>query len=166
MMPNIDKRGYRLNVGIIIINNQGQLFWARRATIDGAWQFPQGGINMGEGAKQAMYRELYEEVGLQPMDVELIAESRRWLYYRLPERFIRHHVLPLCIGQKQRWFLLKLTASEEKINFLMTDKPEFDDWQWVSYCYPITHIIAFKRRVYREALKEFKHHVLEGGCKP
>ena len=76
----IDADGFRPNVGIIIANSQGQLLWARRVG-QNAWQFPQGGISKGESPEQAMYRELDEEVGLQPEDVEIIAQTEGWLKY-------------------------------------------------------------------------------------
>ena len=72
------------------------------------WQFPQGGMVEGESPEEAMYRELHEEVGLMEADVELLSITRDWLRYRLPDKFVRKNSLPFCIGQKQRWFLLRL----------------------------------------------------------
>ncbi|MFX4335988.1 RNA pyrophosphohydrolase, partial [Acinetobacter baumannii] len=89
------------NVGIIVANDQGQVLWARRYGHD-AWQFPQGGIVDGETPEQAMYRELKEEIGLEPQDVKVLAQTRGWLRYRLPRRFIRNDKPPVCIGQKQK----------------------------------------------------------------
>ncbi len=149
----IDSEGFRPNVGIIIANDRGQVLWARRVGQD-AWQFPQGGINDNETPEQAMYRELKEEVGLDPADVELISCTRGWLRYRLPKRMIRHHSRPLCIGQKQKWFLLRLTSQDSAVSFQYSHKPEFDGWRWVSYWYPLGQVISFKREVYRGALKE------------
>jgi len=100
----IDSDGFRPNVGIILTNDQGQLLWARRVGGQDAWQFPQGGINDRETAEQALYRELHEEVGLRPHDVEILASTRGWLRYRLPERLVRHNSHPLCVGQKQKWY--------------------------------------------------------------
>ncbi|MGB1238118.1 MAG: RNA pyrophosphohydrolase [Pseudomonadales bacterium] len=149
----IDRDGFRPNVGIILANSQGQVLWARRIG-QNAWQFPQGGINDGESAEQAMYRELEEEIGLTAKDVEVIAVTRGWLRYRLPKRMIRQNSFPLCIGQKQKWYLLKLTGPDEAIRIDATDSPEFDGWRWVSYWYPLGQVISFKREVYRKAMKE------------
>lgn len=149
----IDSDGFRPNVGIILSNARGQVLWARRVGQD-AWQFPQGGINGNESPEQAMYRELKEEIGLEPQDVEVISCTRGWLRYRLPKRMIRYHSKPLCIGQKQKWFLLRLVSSEERVRFDQCRKPEFDGWRWVSYWYPLGQVISFKREVYRSALKE------------
>ena len=96
----IDSEGYRANVGIILSNNDGQVFWARRVGQD-AWQFPQGGIDNSESQEEAMYRELKEETGLEPHDVKLLGCTRRWLKYRLPKKYIRRNQNPVCIGQKQ-----------------------------------------------------------------
>src|SRR5690606_16599925 len=104
----IDSDGFRPNVGIIPANGVGQVLWARRSHQD-AWQFPQGGINPRETPEEALYRELNEEVGLEQQDVKILACTRGWLRYRLPQRLVRTHSQPLCIGQKQKWFLLRLT---------------------------------------------------------
>ncbi|SES84664.1 8-oxo-dGTP pyrophosphatase MutT, NUDIX family [Thorsellia anophelis DSM 18579] len=128
--------------------------WARRYA-QNSWQFPQGGINPGETAEQAMYRELYEEVGLKPDNVKILAVSRVWLRYKLPKRMVRWDSKPLCIGQKQRWFLLELISPDEAVNMISNSKPEFDGYRWVTYWYPIRQVVSFKRDVYRRALKEF-----------
>ncbi|WP_255771823.1 RNA pyrophosphohydrolase [Microbulbifer guangxiensis] len=151
---NIDAEGFRPNVGIIVLNDRGQALWARRVGGKDAWQFPQGGINPGESAEQALYRELYEEIGLTRDQVSLIACTRGWLRYRLPQRLVRRRSEPLCIGQKQKWFLLQLQAPESSISFNNGYKPEFDHWRWVSYWHPLTKVVTFKREVYRRALTE------------
>lgn len=151
----IDTEGYRPNVGIILTNQQGQLLWAKRVNQD-AWQFPQGGIQRDETPLAAMYRELEEEVGLLPEHVMVVACTRGWLRYRLPKRMIRQNSLPICIGQKQKWFLLALKSSDDQINLSLTDKPEFDHWEWVSYWYPLSKVVNFKRKVYRQALRELR----------
>ncbi|EKT58200.1 RNA pyrophosphohydrolase [Providencia burhodogranariea] len=150
----IDDDGYRPNVGIVICNRQGQVLWARRYG-QHSWQFPQGGINPGESPEQAMYRELYEEVGLQRKDVRLLASTRNWLRYKLPKRLVRWDTKPVCIGQKQRWFLLQLQCNEADINVQRSKSPEFDGWRWVSYWYPVRQVVSFKREVYRRVMKEF-----------
>lgn len=157
----IDEDGYRPNVGIIICNRQRQLFWAKRRG-QAAWQFPQGGIHSGETTEEAMYRELFEEVGLNKNDVQLLAKSHYWLRYNLPKRFIRVNNQPLCIGQKQKWFLLYLRTDESQINIRATNHPEFDGWRWVSYWYPIRQAAHFKLNVYRRAMHEFSSVPIPG----
>ncbi len=161
----IDVDGYRPNVGIILSNGAGQLLWARRIGQD-AWQFPQGGIGENESPEEAMYRELREEVGLQPEDVRIIARTRGWLRYRLPRRLVRRHTRPVCIGQKQIWFMLALVCDESRVRFDLTDRPEFDYWRWVEYWEPLKEVVAFKRRVYRQALEEFAPYVLPDVHRP
>ena len=100
----IDSEGFRPNVGIILANDNGQVLWAKRIGHN-AWQFPQGGIHFGETPEQALYRELREEVGLLPEHVQIIAQTKGWLRYRLPHRYIRPDSDPVCIGQKQNGFI-------------------------------------------------------------
>jgi putative (di)nucleoside polyphosphate hydrolase len=150
----IDANGFRPNVGIIIANTRGQVLWAKRIGQD-AWQFPQGGIHQGERLQQAMYRELKEEVGLDAADVEILASTRDWLYYQLPKHYIRQNSNPVCIGQKQKWFLLRLRSDESRIQLSSPDMTaEFDDWEWVSFWYPLSQVIDFKRDVYRQAMRQ------------
>ncbi len=151
----IDSNGFRPNVGIIVANDSGQLLWARRVGGRDAWQFPQGGINSGESPEQALYRELEEEIGLGPDSVEVLASTRGWLRYRLPQRYVRPGGRgPTCIGQKQRWFLLRLLGDDAAVNLERNHKPEFDHWRWVSYWYPLNQVVSFKRDVYRRAMLE------------
>ena len=152
----IDFDGYRPNVGIVICNRNGQVLWAKRCG-QNSWQFPQGGINDNESTEQAMYRELYEEVGLQPKDVRILYVSKHWLRYKLPKRLLRYDSKPMCIGQKQRWFLLQLVGDEKNINMQTTKSPEFDGWRWVSFWYPVRQVVSFKKDVYRKAMKEFSN---------
>ncbi|MEN8259706.1 MAG: RNA pyrophosphohydrolase [Pseudomonadota bacterium] len=149
----IDAKGYRLNVGIVLCNDDGKVFWARRAGVD-SWQFPQGGIKQDEAPEVAMYRELYEETGLLGEHVELIGRTKQWLRYELPDRYIRKKSQPLCIGQKQIWYLLRLISSEDKVRLDRSEKPEFDGWRWVDFWHPLNDVVYFKKRVYRKALTE------------
>ncbi len=156
----IDVDGYRLNVGIVICNRSGQVLWARRIR-QNSWQFPQGGVDKGETLETAMYRELYEELGLSKSDVTLLAKTNFWLKYKIPKRLIRWNEDPVCIGQKQKWFLLYLKKNKsEHIEFDRKGHPEFDSWRWVSYWYPVRQVVAFKRDVYRKVLSLFSEKAL------
>ena len=150
----LDSNGYRLNVGIVITNGLGDVLWARRVR-KGGWQFPQGGIDSGESHKQAMYRELEEETGLNKDQVDIWGVTRNWLRYQLPKNMVRATDGKKCIGQKQKWYLLYLKADDGAVNFNKNIKPEFDHWQWVSYWYPLDQVISFKRDVYQKMLIEF-----------
>ncbi len=156
----IDSDGFRPNVGIILSNKEGKVLWAKRIGQD-AWQFPQGGINGDESPEEAMYRELYEEIGLRPEDVRILSCTRGWLRYRLPRRLIRKDSRPLCIGQKQKWFLLQLISPDERVRVNLSESPEFDGWRWVSYWFPVGQVVTFKRDVYRRAMKELAPRLLQ-----
>jgi putative (di)nucleoside polyphosphate hydrolase len=162
---NIDSDGFRANVGIILSNVEGKLLLAGRAGSSG-WQFPQGGMLIGESAEEAMYRELHEEVGLEGEDVEVMGSTRDWLKYRLPEKFVRRGSSPLCIGQKQRWFILKLVGADSRVRFDRDENPEFDRWRWVDFWRPVNEVIYFKRRVYARALHELGPFVYPAGLPP
>lgn len=140
-------------MGIILSNREGRLLWARRIGQD-AWQFPQGGIHSDETPEEALYRELSEEIGLQPGHVDVMGSTRGWLRYRLPDRYIRRDTHPLCIGQKQVWFMLRLLSDDRFVQLDGTDEPEFEEWRWVTYWRPLREVVPFKRRVYECALKE------------
>ena len=153
----IDQDGFRANVGIVLCNRAGRVLVARRAGSRG-WQFPQGGIRPAESLTQAMYRELNEEVGLDAGDVTVLGQTHDWLRYRLPRRYQRHNSEPLCIGQKQMWFLLRFNCGDDKVQLDNTDKPEFDRWRWVDYWQPVKDVIYFKKDVYEQALRELEKH--------
>jgi putative (di)nucleoside polyphosphate hydrolase len=154
----IDRAGYRLNVGIVLINESNRVFWGKRHGHD-AWQFPQGGLASGETAIEAMFRELHEEIGLDRCDVEVLGVTKRWLKYRLPKQYLRHGTDPLVIGQKQKWYLLKLITSEQKVRLDLCDSPEFDSWRWIDFHEPQDHVIFFKKQVYVQALKELAYFI-------
>ena len=154
----IDKEGYRANVGIVVCNNKKKVLWAKRVNED-AWQFPQGGINEGESPKEAMFRELKEEVGLEPSHVEIIARTKDWLRYDVPKNWIRRDWRDRYKGQKQIWFLLRLTGRDSDVSLKNTKKPEFDAWRWDDFWSPVDQIIDFKRDVYEQALKELWEHL-------
>jgi putative (di)nucleoside polyphosphate hydrolase len=111
-------------------------------------------MNPGESPEEAMYRELWEEVGLKESAVTVQACTRGWLRYRLPRRMLRRQEGSPFVGQKQKWFLLRMIGDESAVRFDRSDKPEFDVWRWVSYWYPLGQVVPFKREVYRRALAE------------
>jgi putative (di)nucleoside polyphosphate hydrolase len=160
MTSVIDEKGYRECVGIILMNHQHKLLLAKRTSLSDAWQFPQGGIYKYEHPEQALYRELWEEIGLKPSDVRVLGKTQEWLTYELPESMIQQGRLPLCRGQKQQWFLLELLTDECNIFLENTRVPEFNEWRWVDYWYPLDKVVFFKREVYRQALQEFAALVL------
>ncbi len=151
----IDENGFRYNVGVVIVNTRGECLWGRRVSNPSAWQFPQGGIDQGESEQQAMYRELYEELGLQPADVAIHGKIQDWLYYKIPPQFQRLGKNPVCIGQKQKWFLLQLLCEDSHVKLDACLPAEFDCWKWVDYWYPLTTVVSFKKEIYSQVLKAF-----------
>jgi putative (di)nucleoside polyphosphate hydrolase len=154
----IDRDGYRPNVGIILCNARNQVFWAKRIN-QHAWQFPQGGIKSGETPEQAMFRELTEEVGLQPDHVRILGRTRNWLRYDVPSHWVRRDSRGQYRGQKQIWFLLRLTGRDSDVSLRATDHPEFDAWRWSEYWIEFESVVEFKRDVYRLALEELEHYL-------
>jgi putative (di)nucleoside polyphosphate hydrolase len=165
MTDFIDNQGYRANVGIVLMNSRDQVFLGGRTGGRG-WQFPQGGIRRDEELTDALYRELTEEIGLGREDVSVVGSTTSWLHYRLPERYVRRGTQPLCIGQKQRWFLLRMAHNNERFRFDTTDQPEFERWRWAQYWDPVREVIYFKRRVYTRALHELGRQAFPQGLPP
>ncbi len=154
----LDRDGFRPNVGIVLLNQKNQVFWGKRIRTH-SWQFPQGGIDRGETPEQAMFRELNEEVGLQPEHVQIVARTRDWLRYEVPDRYIRRDARGHYKGQKQIWFLLQLTGHDWDLNLRATDHPEFDAWRWNDYWVPLDAVVEFKRGVYEMALTELSRYL-------
>jgi putative (di)nucleoside polyphosphate hydrolase len=154
----LDRDGFRPNVGIILLNQRNQVFWGKRIRTH-SWQFPQGGIDRGESPEQAMFRELHEEVGLHPEHVRIMARTRDWLRYEVPDRFIRRDARGHYKGQKQIWYLLQLVGHDWDLNLRATDHPEFDAWRWHDYWVPLDVVVEFKRGVYEMALTELARYL-------
>jgi putative (di)nucleoside polyphosphate hydrolase len=165
MTDFIDSQGFRANVGIVLIRDDRRVFVGGRPGGKG-WQFPQGGISAGEAPEQALFRELKEEVGLEPHDVDVLASTRGWLRYRLPKQYQRRTDGVACIGQKQRWFLLRFNGDDQRFKFDTTEQPEFDSWRWVDYWAPVRDVIFFKRAVYARALDELGQRAFTDGPPP
>ena len=148
-------RKYRKCVGMMILNNQNQILVGRRLDHpSGFWQMPQGGIDKDENPKEAVWREMKEEIGTN--NAELLYESSNWFNYEIPSETLK--TLPwgnLYIGQEQRWFVFRFKGKENEIN-VKTENPEFSEWKWIKYDSLLENIVPFKKEVYKNVLKEFK----------
>ncbi|MDA7841584.1 RNA pyrophosphohydrolase [Gammaproteobacteria bacterium] len=151
-------KNYRKGVGIIIVNAKGQFFLGKRIGAE-AWQFPQGGIDEGENPEEALYRELHEETGLIKDRVTIVTVSKRWLVYHIPHVYQRSN--KQYDGAMQKWFLLRLTGTNEDINLNAVDQAEFDAWKWADKKTAINSVIRFKKGVYASIFSEFSD-VLKG----
>ena len=148
----VDSEGYRPNVGIVLLNCNNEVLWGRRKG-ESSWQFPQGGIAGSEKPEEAMFRELYEELGLLPEYVQIVGKTKQWLYYDVPGQYNRGNN-NFYRGQKQIWYLLKFLGKDHNINVKLYKEPEFDGWRWVDYWLPVEQVVSFKRDVYKKALNE------------
>jgi putative (di)nucleoside polyphosphate hydrolase len=145
---------YRPCVGMMLINRDGLVFTARRIdTTAEAWQMPQGGIDKDEDPREAALRELEEEIGTRCADI--IAESRDWLTYDLPENLIPKLWGGKYRGQKQKWFALRFTGTDADIN-IATSHPEFSHWKWVKPDALPGLIVPFKKKLYEDIVEEFR----------
>ena len=150
------KTGYRLNVAMIVLNEDNKVLFCKRRNTEN-WQFPQGGVDENENIESAMFRELNEEVGLEKDNVEIKAVSQNLIYYDIPKS-IRSRVLGGKFkGQAQKYFLLKLISGDVDLNIENT--PEFDKHSWVPFWYPLNQVVDFKKEAYRSALIELKNQI-------
>jgi len=150
--PPADTRPYRPCVGIMLINKAGLVFVGNRIDIDGDhWQMPQGGIDEGETAEQAAWRELTEEVGSD--DAELLGESTRWFNYDLPPDLAQTAWEGRYRGQTQRWFAFRFTGDDSDID-LEAHHAEFEAWKWANISELVDLTVSFKRDVYREVVAD------------
>ncbi|XVN42236.1 MAG: RNA pyrophosphohydrolase [Candidatus Rickettsia vulgarisii] len=147
------KLPYRPGVGMMIIDKNSHVFVGKRIdTKTQAWQMPQGGINLGETPSVAALREMSEEIGCNKGYI--IAESKYWYSYDLPQTLVPKLWGGNFRGQKQKWFLIKFTGSNEEIN-IHTNTPEFEDWRWAELDELLSIITPFKRKLYKAVIKEF-----------
>ena len=158
-MLEINPAKYRPNVGIMLINADKQVWVGARIDFASAyWQMPQGGVDAGEDMTAAMWRELYEEIGVQQQDCKILAKTPDWIYYDVPADLGNTLWGGKYKGQKQVWYALKLTAPDTVIN-IATEEPEFKAWKWIPAHTLVDTAVPFKRRVYQQVLDIFKQYV-------
>jgi putative (di)nucleoside polyphosphate hydrolase len=157
----IDRDGYRPNVAIVLCNSRNEVFWGKRIK-EHSWQFPQGGIKVGESPEEAMFRELEEETGLLREHVKILGRTRGWLHYTVPTHWVKREWRGSYKGQKQIWYLLRLVGRDHDIRLRASTHPEFDAWRWHDYWVPLDTVIEFKRDVYREALQQLVRYLDHG----
>ncbi len=158
---------YRPNVGAVLFNRDGLVLVARRGDLPnadegpaGGWQLPQGGINPDEDPRAAVLRELEEEIGTGR--AEIIGEHEAWLTYDLPPDLLGVALGGRYRGQRQRWFALRFTGTDEDIRLDLDPHPEFDAWRWVKLSELPGLAVGFKRPIYEllaEVFAPFAHPV-------
>lgn len=145
---------FRQGVGMVIVDKNNRVFVGKRidSKVNG-WQMPQGGIDLGETPSSAALREMEEEIGSSKG--KIIAESKKWYSYRVPNFLIPRLWNGKYCGQRQKWFLIRFTGKDSDIN-INTETPEFDQWKWVELDQLLVDIIPFKLRLYQQVIQEFK----------
>ncbi len=150
------EKGWRLSVGIVLFNKKKNIFMGERIDNKGAWQMPQGGVNLSknECLLNAAKRELLEETGVKT--INYICQSNKWHYYYLPSYLSNKLWKGKFIGQKQKWFAFDFLGKDDEINVNQENfKPEFCSWKWVAPSNVCNLIINFKKDTYKKVLEEF-----------
>lgn len=162
MTETRDLKRYRPNVGLALFHRDGPVFLGKRFGAEGPyqWQMPQGGMDHGETAQEAAYRELEEEVGVRAEHVDLLEETNDWLFYEFPVD-VRTKMRPRgrYIGQRQKWFAFRFKGRDADIR-LDTHTPEFVDWRWAALETAPDLVIPFKRATYEEVVRRFKKYTV------
>ena len=150
-------RRYRPCVGIVLHNGRGDVFTGQRAEMDApAWQMPQGGIDPGESAQEAAFRELWEETSVGRDAAVMEAMTTEPLRYDFPADMLGKRFKEY-VGQEQHWALMRST-DETAIN-INTEHPEFSDWAWFTPAEVTAWIVPFKRPIYESVFAEFAPHL-------
>ncbi|MDC9822118.1 RNA pyrophosphohydrolase [Devosia sp. ZB163] len=166
-MPRREDMPYRDCVGVAVFNREGRVFIGRRkaegdpessAALGAPWQMPQGGIDKGESAIDAAWRELYEETSIRTAD--LITEAPDWIYYDLPDEALGIALKGKYRGQRQRWFAFRFTGEESEIDVETpgggAHPAEFDKWRWEELEKLPDLIVPFKRDAYLQVVDAFR----------
>ncbi len=157
---------YRLNVGAVLFNRDGHVLVAHRIGMpmkdgpDGGWQLPQGGIDGGEHPREAVLRELAEEIGTANADI--VGEHPDWLTYDLPPHLVGVAWGGRFRGQRQKWFALRFLGQDRDVRLDADDHPEFDAWRWTDLAHLPALAVGFKRPVYQVLAESFVRFATPG----
>jgi putative (di)nucleoside polyphosphate hydrolase len=156
---DILKLPYRRNVGVMVVNSDGNVWVGQRADrYQDAWQMPQGGVDSGEDVRMTALRELEEETGIVPGLVKIVAEMEGWIPYELPHDLVPKLWNGKYRGQEQKWFLLRFLGEDAQIN-IKTLEPEFVAWKWINPTELPEVIVPFKRHIYERVLTTFEQYL-------
>jgi putative (di)nucleoside polyphosphate hydrolase len=155
-----DPKLYRPNVGLAVFHRDGPVLLGKRVGAEGPyqWQMPQGGVDRGESAQDAAFRELEEEIGLTRSLVDLLEETVDWLYYDFPiELRKKLKQRGRYLGQRQKWFAFRFKGRDADVR-LDTHSPEFSDWRWAPLETSPELVIPFKKATYEEVARRFQKY--------
>jgi putative (di)nucleoside polyphosphate hydrolase len=160
---DLSKMGYRLCVGVMLLNAQGRVWLGRRYDkpndegVGQWWQMPQGGIDAGEDPAAAALRELQEETRVT--SARIIAQAPEWYAYDLPPHLLGKSWGGRYRGQKQMWFAMRFEGDDSEIDLSPPPgcEQEFDEWRWAQMDEVANHIVPFKREVYEQVIQAFRH---------
>ena len=155
MDKQFSKLPLRKGVGVVLLNNNNQVFVAKR--IDNPndfWQMPQGGIDKNEDSFNAALRELKEETSI--INVKLIKEIQEEITYNLPQNLLGIIWKGKFKGQTQKWYIMRFLGNDTEIN-LKTKRPEFLEWKWVNIENITDKVVDFKLHVYEKIKQELKN---------
>lgn len=146
---------FRTNVAALILDSKGRLLICERCNCPGNWQFPQGGVDPGETLREALHREVKEEVGLLPRHYKVLQKRDGYRYLYPPEVRIKKLRKHGNHGQEQTYYLCQLKPKAPKID-VAQNPPEFSDYRWIQPAsFKLKWLPDFKRDVYREVLRDF-----------
>ena len=160
MTDERDPKLFRPNVGLAVFHRDGLVLLGKRVATEGPhqWQMPQGGVDRGENARDAAYRELEEEVGVTSTHVDLLEETQDWLYYEFPTELRKKlKKRGRYVGQRQKWFAFRFKGRDADVR-LDAHSPEFSDWRWAALESAPGLVIPFKRATYEEVARRFKKY--------
>ncbi len=152
----MSKETYRKNAGIILVNKEGLILACERSDVPGAWQMPQGGIDKGETPAAAALRECIEETGVKEDDIELVAESVEWHFYKFPKK----HKDDAFFGQQQKWFLFKYMG-EYDVDVTTAKYTEFTAHKWVTPKWMYNNVVDFRKSIYKIIFEEFSAYLAD-----
>jgi putative (di)nucleoside polyphosphate hydrolase len=151
---------YRPNVGVVLFNREGKVWFGRRAKTEGPfnWQFPQGGVDAGEELHAAALRELQEETGVR--SASLLGRTPDWMAYDFPPGWKGTKAMRGWRGQKQVWFALKFEGEDSDVNLKAHLPPEFDAWRWADLEETVDLVVPFKRAAYETVVAAFRRYAV------